>query len=192
MKITKKEKHILKSVYRNIRNRCYNTKNLNYLKYGNKGIKICDRWLGDQGFENFVNDMGARPEGPMQIDRIDGTKDYSPDNCRWVNVQQNLMNRSKFKTNKLGFKGVSPSKTKNKYRAAIAFNKVDVVIGTFFNTPEDAAYAYDLASHILFKEYGVRNFPGLELTKLIEINKELFKDRLHKQSKYIQILKNHL
>lgn len=70
--------------------RCYSESNGSYKYYGAKGITVCDRWRGDGGFNNFLADMGERPDD-MTLDRIDSSKHYSPDNCRWAtrSTQQN-------------------------------------------------------------------------------------------------------
>jgi hypothetical protein len=62
-----------------------------YSKYGAKGITVCERW---HNFKNFLEDMGARP-ADTSIDRIDGTKGYYKDNCRWATRQQQNANTSR-------------------------------------------------------------------------------------------------
>ena len=64
-------------------NRCTNPKQINWPDYGGRGIRICERWRGEHGFQNFFADMGHRPMGKT-LDRIDVSKNYEPDNCRWA------------------------------------------------------------------------------------------------------------
>jgi hypothetical protein len=70
--------------------RCHKESNKRYSDYGGKGIRVCERWR--ESFENFIEDMGECPDG-FQIDRIDNTLGYSPDNCRWVSRKTNMRNK---------------------------------------------------------------------------------------------------
>lgn len=58
-------------------------------RYVANGITVCDRWL--HSFENFYADMGEPPPRHT-LDRIDGTKGYGPDNCRWATYRQQSRN----------------------------------------------------------------------------------------------------
>lgn len=77
--------------------RCQKSSNSMYGTYGGRGIKVCERWLGEKGFINFYNDMGKRPSDDSgrsyQIDRIDNNGDYCPENCKWVPISENAHNK---------------------------------------------------------------------------------------------------
>lgn len=78
------------TIWRAIKSRCFNKNDASYFNYGGKGITVCSRWL--QSFENFISDMGPRPSG-HSIDRKDGTKGYTPENCGWVTIKEQNRNR---------------------------------------------------------------------------------------------------
>lgn len=78
--------------YIEMHRRCEDPTHRGYERYGARGIKVCERWSGPDGFENFFEDMGVCPPG-YQLDRIDGTKGYSPDNCRWASLEIQNRNR---------------------------------------------------------------------------------------------------
>ncbi len=56
-------------------------------------VDVDPRWLGENGFINFLNDMGERPPG-LSIDRINNNKGYSRGNCRWADSVTQARNTS--------------------------------------------------------------------------------------------------
>lgn len=76
-------------IWNGAKGRCTNPNNDRYSSYGGRGITMCDRWLNS--FENFLADMGERPE-EMSLDRIDVDGNYEPSNCRWATAKEQSNN----------------------------------------------------------------------------------------------------
>lgn len=79
-------------IWRDMANRCSNPNHSKYPNYGGRGITVCDRWQGKQGYENFLADMGERPKG-LSLDRIDNNGNYEPGNCRWATLMEQGNNK---------------------------------------------------------------------------------------------------
>lgn len=91
----KTKKGLSNSVYGILLNsmvtRCKETNNDKHIYY-DKGIKVCDEWINDiELFVNFCKENGYKKG--LQIDRIDNSKGYNPDNCRFVTPKENCNNR---------------------------------------------------------------------------------------------------
>jgi len=76
-----------------IKARCRNPRHKQYGNYGGRGIRVCDRWLGSQGFLHFFADMGCRPSSHHSIDRIDNDGPYAPENCHWTDDKAQARNK---------------------------------------------------------------------------------------------------
>jgi hypothetical protein len=71
-----------------MRDRCSNPNRHDWHRYGGAGITVAPEW---NSFEQFVVDMGNAPPG-RTLDRIDGSKGYGPDNCRWATPHEQALN----------------------------------------------------------------------------------------------------
>ena len=82
-----------------MKSRCRTKTDSMYYMYGAVGIAYDPKW---ESFESFLVDMGERPKG-TSLDRLEGIKGYSKDNCRWATPKEQVDNR--VCTHKFTFEG---------------------------------------------------------------------------------------
>ena len=78
------------TTWKMMKERCTNPKNNSFYRYGEIGIGVCDRWF--ESFNDFLEDMGIRTENNT-LDRIDNTKGYYKENCKWSTPSEQQNNR---------------------------------------------------------------------------------------------------
>lgn len=112
-----------------MKQRCNNPNNVAYKNYGGRGIKYDKRW---EKFDNFVEDMGERPEN-MTLDRINVDDDYYKENCKWSTKREQQHN---LRTHKREDVGVVYDKSRKKWLSKICNNYKQYA--KRFNTKEEA------------------------------------------------------
>lgn len=72
--------------------RCSDPNRKDYHRYGGRGISVCNRWSGDGGFKNFVDDLYPSFREGLEIDRVDNDGNYEPSNVKWSTRQEQILN----------------------------------------------------------------------------------------------------
>lgn len=86
------DRRALNRVYGCMLSRCYNPEAQSYIRYGGRGIKVCQEWR--DSFDDFAE--WAYANGYVKgltVDRIDNDLGYSPDNCRLATKQEQCHNK---------------------------------------------------------------------------------------------------
>lgn len=82
----------LYTVWKGMRERCTNPRQKYWHRYGGRGIRVCAEWDDFVAFRTWALAHGWRHG--LQIDRIDDTQGYSPNNCRIVTCKENNDHRN--------------------------------------------------------------------------------------------------
>ena len=151
-------RHPLRSVWKDMKRRCNNTKCRSYTDYGARGITVCKEWQEDLvAFHDWAVTNGWRRG--LRIDRRNNDGNYEPNNCRFISHQENCQNtRLLSRKNTSGYRGVSKMNN-GKFQAYYTYKRKTVSLGANFESAKEAAIARDSA----IIAAGVKlplNFPG--------------------------------
>lgn len=81
----------LYNIWRDMRSRCSNPKNIGFNLYGGRGISVCPQWRTFKPFSEWAMQNGYQPD--LTLDRIDVNGNYCPENCRWLSLNEQQKNK---------------------------------------------------------------------------------------------------
>jgi len=151
--------------WNNMKKRTSGSMNSVSRRYTIAGIKVCSEWSDDFiAFKDWSYANGYIEDSDLSLDRENGSKDYSPDNCRWATKLVQSQNTKLLSCmNTSGYRGVSKAYQKAdnivRWRARVKDMGKEVSLGVFEDINE-AAKAYN--------NYVSEHFPEMPLNKITE------------------------
>lgn len=130
------ERKTLYQVRHGMKKRCYDESHKSYKYYGGKGITICNEWLND--FEEFYKwCINNGYKKGLTIDRIDASKNYEPENCKFSTACDNYSKKTlDLKSYYMKSKGITYVKKTGKWKARINVNGVQINLGSYSSEEE--------------------------------------------------------
>lgn len=135
-----KHKMATSAIYKRWAAMKYRCKDLGDPVYGGKGITYTPEW---ETFDRFYVDMNEGFKENLELDRIDVTKGYYKENCRWVTHSENNYNKNIQSNNTSGKTGVCWKPKNNKWLAYITINRKQKNLGLFENLSDAIAARVD-------------------------------------------------
>lgn len=88
-------------IWASMKKRCKNPFGKDAKTYKDRNITVCDEWNDYIVFRDWALSHGY--DETLTIDRIDNDKGYSPENCRWITIEE--QQRNKQNTIRVTYKG---------------------------------------------------------------------------------------
>lgn len=120
----------LYSIWRTMKHRCSPNGHKDY--YG-KGISVCSDWQEYIVFRDWAQKNGYKEN--LTIDRIDVNGNYTPENCRWVDMREQGRNRGVREGSHSSVAGVRIYK-ETRWSVDIGLNNKTIFLGYFSNLKE--------------------------------------------------------
>lgn len=78
-------------IWSGMKQRCFNSNNKDYPRYGAREITVCEEWLEFKCFHDWALANGYKDH--LTIERINNDGNYDPSNCTWVPPEAQARNR---------------------------------------------------------------------------------------------------
>ena len=79
-------------IWHGVKRRCLDARTARYKDYGGRGIHVCDEWANDfDAFADWAKANGYADN--LTIERKDVNGDYCPENCEWITLEAQAVNR---------------------------------------------------------------------------------------------------
>ena len=134
-------------IYDNMKRRCYSSSNPRFKDYGGRGITICREWSNREkakGNKNATKGFLAFQKWALAngyadnltLDRIDNSKSYCPENCRWTSIK--IQNNNKRSNHYITCQGQTKTLTEWCDELNLSYNKIKQRINKLKWSPEEA------------------------------------------------------
>ncbi len=177
--------HPLKNRYNHMIDRCFNSESLPFKNYGGRGITVCDRWLGKEGFDRYVEDVYSTYIPGLTLDRINNNGNYEPNNVRWVDkLVQNNNTRAKLEY-KLSIPDNSPIYLSfNKLGTIKQFSEINdiplIVVKYRYAQHVNEEWILNCNTDNRYYEYLGHMYNMMELTLLSNLRYDVIRSRIRK------------
>ena len=76
------------------------------MRYGAKGITVCERWMK---YKNFKEDMLSSYQKGLTLERLDNQRGYFKENCKWATYKE--QNNHKGNNRQITYLGITKNLT---------------------------------------------------------------------------------